>query len=482
MKRYKDFSIGSKLNLLLSSLFAIIVFIAGSVISFNLKKNIIKDTDTRMYEQLLDLTELVANEIENNNREVMGIANLAFLYFVEKYDLGVSLVSENVEVENQETKKRENVSLNFLTANQNSLHQDYAVVDEIKEKTGAYSTVFQKIPLGYLRISTNILTDSKERAIKTYIPNSSPVAQALEQGKEYTGRAFVVNDWYLTVYKPIYVNGKVNGAFFIGLPEKDLTAIREFIVSKKYFESGYPYILGKDGIVVVHPKSEGLNVANTELYKQMSSYGDGINKISYVWEGKKKIQYFNTIPAINSWIAVSVYEEELFDVINQSGLLVGAVLVAGFVLFFLANRLISRYMSKNIEKGVNFAEDIANGNLYKALNINQQDEIGTLASALNKMQGHLKQIVGNISNGAHSLSGVSAQISAGAQQFSQGANEQSATVEEISAAMEEMAAAIDQNSQNAAQSEKLASDARASIHEVVSRSKQAIDVNKKVAD
>ena len=67
----------------------------------------------------------------------------------------------------------------------------------------------------------------RKRGIGTFIPNSSPVIQAILKGEVFTGRAFVVNDWYLTAYAPLYINGKVEGRNVLRITAReDMTSVR----------------------------------------------------------------------------------------------------------------------------------------------------------------------------------------------------------------------------------------------------------------
>ena len=82
------------------------------------------------------------------------------------------------------------------------------------------TTIFQKIDSGYVRVSTNVLNLDGSRAVGTYIPNGSPVVQTIETGKVYIGRAYVVNDWYITAYEPLVHNGEIVGMLYVGDKEK----------------------------------------------------------------------------------------------------------------------------------------------------------------------------------------------------------------------------------------------------------------------
>jgi two-component system, NtrC family, sensor kinase len=92
-------------------------------------------------------------------------------------------------------------------------NNDFTLVDRIKEMAGIdTATIF----LGDLRASTNVMTLQGERAIGTRL--SQEVSDVvLNQGKEYTGPAFVVNENYITRYDPLEDHtGKRIGILYVG--------------------------------------------------------------------------------------------------------------------------------------------------------------------------------------------------------------------------------------------------------------------------
>ena len=106
------------------------------------------------------------------------------------------------------------------------INRDYTLVDRIKNvlyKDEIYgsrdvgtATIFQED----FRISTNVPTDTGERAITTRV--SQEVNEAVLEGGEYWyGRAFVVNAWYVTAYKPIKnIKGDSIGMLYVGILEQ----------------------------------------------------------------------------------------------------------------------------------------------------------------------------------------------------------------------------------------------------------------------
>ncbi len=92
-------------------------------------------------------------------------------------------------------------------------NNDFTLVDRIKTVAGIdTATIF----LGDLRVSTNVMTLDGERAIGTRL--SEEVSDVvLNQGDEYTGPAFVVNENYITRYDPLEDHtGKRIGILYVG--------------------------------------------------------------------------------------------------------------------------------------------------------------------------------------------------------------------------------------------------------------------------
>ncbi|MEW6365811.1 MAG: cache domain-containing protein [Acidobacteriota bacterium] len=106
------------------------------------------------------------------------------------------------------------------------INRNYEVVDKIRKtvfKEGVYkgrevgtATIFQDD----VRISTNVRNADGNRAITTRV--SAEVAkEVLERGNTWRGRAFVVNDWYISAYAPILdMQGKTIGMLYVGTLER----------------------------------------------------------------------------------------------------------------------------------------------------------------------------------------------------------------------------------------------------------------------
>lgn len=92
-------------------------------------------------------------------------------------------------------------------------NNDYTLVDRIKQVAGVdTSTIF----FGDSRISTNVMTESGERAVGTRMSEAVHDV-VLKQGLDYIGRAFVVNEWFITRYIPLKDHlQNVIGSLYVG--------------------------------------------------------------------------------------------------------------------------------------------------------------------------------------------------------------------------------------------------------------------------
>jgi len=105
------------------------------------------------------------------------------------------------------------------------LNGDFTIVDEVKQTvfqgltyrghdTGT-ATIFQDD----VRISTNVLNADGSRAVGTRV-SEEVYRKVMLEGEPWVGRAYVVNNWYITAYEPIRdIEGRIVGILYVGLLE-----------------------------------------------------------------------------------------------------------------------------------------------------------------------------------------------------------------------------------------------------------------------
>jgi two-component system NtrC family sensor kinase len=95
-----------------------------------------------------------------------------------------------------------------------------------KGKDIGTATIFQ----GDLRISTNVLRGDGSRAIGTRV-SKEVYDQVIGEGLPWIGRAFVVNDWYISAYEPIMnLKGDIIGMLYVGMLEAPYVDLRNRVL------------------------------------------------------------------------------------------------------------------------------------------------------------------------------------------------------------------------------------------------------------
>jgi len=453
MKNIKDLKIGYRLYLFVGTAVLVTFVTFGLFINNLLVDRISTNYDETMKENLDNYEKQVKMELQSRTEKLNIAMNLAQMYF---HSLGT------ITEEDGQSVAINNNQLVKWTLNGQQIQNNIEIVDAIKRMGVETATIFQKFSQGYIRVSTNVIGKDGQRAIGTHIGFDSPVAQAIEKGQRYNGRAWVVDRWRATAYEPIYINGEVKGILYVGEPEIDYKSLEEYFKQKKFFGSGYPFIVDGNGILICHPNASGTSVADQDFYKEMVAKKNGI--VTYLWEGKEKTQYFKYNSDIDSYITVGWYTSEYNKLFNAlRTVLVIATIVALSIVLLTLYFIVSGVV-KVINKGLVFAQQIAEGDLTATIDVNQDDEIGRLAHALQGMVAKLKDIVEKVVSVSQSIGTASQQMSSNSQQVSQGANTQAASTEEVSASMEEMSSIIQQNTENAKITEK---DSIKSSHDIL---------------
>jgi methyl-accepting chemotaxis protein len=338
----------------------------------------------------------------------------------------------------------------------------------------------------------------------------------LESGKEYkgsdiSGRSYfkkakqerkpVLSDIVISksTGKPIAVvcvpmqasNGAFLGALGLVLKAEYFTKV---ISSRKIGETGYGYMINRNGVIFAHPKQElvlKLDVttidAMTSINQKMMAGETGAEE--YRFKGVDKISGYAPV-GINGWSIGATQNESEFlassDAIRNANILV--TLVAGLltaIVVFLAARTIV----KPINAAVAGLKDIARGegDLTMRLEATSKDEVGELARWFNvfieKLQGIMKDISGGVETLSSSteLSAISEQMTQGISNVSDKSTTVSAAAEEMNANMNNVAAAMEQSATNTNMVATSSEEMSATIDEIAKNAEKARGISDEAA-
>ncbi len=174
----------------------------------------------------------------------------------------------------------------------------------------------------------------------------------------------------------------------------------------------------------------------------------------------------------------SKMNEEISESNTMSFTGAGVALLLGIIAAFV----LTKGITGPVTKGVDFAQNMAEGDFTRTLDIDQKDEVGNLAAALNEMVRRLSGVVADVGSATENVASGSEELSSSAQSLSQSATEQAANVEEVSSSMEEMTSNIRQNAENAHETEKIAIKAAKDAEEGGEAVTQAVEAMKNIAE
>ncbi|MEK3905426.1 MULTISPECIES: methyl-accepting chemotaxis protein [unclassified Paenibacillus] len=135
-----------------------------------------------------------------------------------------------------------------------------------------------------------------------------------------------------------------------------------------------------------------------------------------------------------------------------------SVVIAAVILSILIGYLIARSISRPLMQMLHVATEVANGNLTQQADISTKDEVGQLATALNRMVHNLKELINGIVMNSQSVAASSEQISASTQEIASTSTNQSAAATNITELFKELSLAIDSVASSAEEAAELSND------------------------
>jgi methyl-accepting chemotaxis protein len=173
-------------------------------------------------------------------------------------------------------------------------------------------------------------------------------------------------------------------------------------------------------------------------------------------------------------------EAEATRVTARSRFSLTVAIMLGVAASVILGLCLTRGITVPISKAVDLAERLSDGDLTKTLDIDRQDEVGTLAKALNAMVSNLRQMFTDISQGVETLSSSSTELSAishqmtlGSEQTSNKAGAVATAAEEMSSNMSAVASAAEAASTNVSMVATSAEEMTATINEIAQNSEKA---------
>jgi methyl-accepting chemotaxis protein len=351
---------------------------------------------------------------------------------------------------NETTRAATTVEIPRLVIGPTYMNGTSDLVDSIEKSIGVSATLFQLVDGRLLRVSTTIKNSADERTVGSYIPSDSPIYQAIARGETVQDKDFVVNEWYLTAYAPLYDwDDKLAGAIQVSRPLLN-TQIKDFISNVKIGQAFF-YMYRQDGTILLHPT---LDTSKNlfDIAPEFKDRQDG--SLTYTIQGVKRFAHTALIESWGVYIATDLDEVNINGGLDgkmlRTNLLAGFLVVAaGIVLTLILVRSINRPLRDLAQKSTR----VGGGDYTVTFSSENKDAIGQLTNSLGAMVDKSKEMIEDIVISSKTLREASGQLrqvseemvtsadstTAIADETLESATSASSNMDSISAAMEESA-------------------------------------------
>ncbi|MBI5590807.1 MAG: cache domain-containing protein [Deltaproteobacteria bacterium] len=182
---------------------------------------------------------------------------------------------------------------------------------------------------------------------------------------------------------------------------KDLVNVSDFrqnILSLKFRQNGYSFVLDGSGNVIIHPKlksgqPDGYDDEDTKIIRDIVRKKSG--KLTYAWKNpdekqrREKLVIFNHIPEFDWFVASSCYLEEVYAPLSSLRNIVFVTIAGTLLLAFPITLLISASITRPLRTLMDRFSAGAAGDMTVRMDMNTRDEIGHLAGYFNEFMDKL---------------------------------------------------------------------------------------------
>ena len=264
----------------------------------------------------------------------------------------------------------------------------------------------------------------------------------------------------MTTYSvPFHRPGKTGAAAGIGVITADieLAWLCDMVAKTRVLDTGYAFLLSRNGVFLTHPDQRRImnesifDLAEEQNSPELRRIGrdmirgrQGTVDVRGLLGGNRPCRLAYAPVPLTGWsLGLVLPEPELYaqlDALNRRLLLIAA---AGFVALFLLVLLLSRFLTRPLQRISTLAEHIASGNLERAVADLpvfeaqaaklQAREYRTLSGAFAAMVRSLHSLIAQVRHSGIQVQSVSTEISASARQLEATVAEQAAATQQVSA-------------------------------------------------
>ncbi len=392
--------IKTRLHRSYSLISVIVLLITGLIIICTTQSRISSKLDKELTQTNLLVYKMVENVFDINRNFLLNNLNI-FEKQIKTVSIDTTGLIES-DAEHYITQLTDYISIKTFRINGRAVFEDINIVDGIAAITGGNVSILQIFDEGLLRISTNILRTDGSRATQIYYPNNNKITQTIRAGNIYIDKTFEMGQWYIVAYKPLVVDGNIVGALQVGI-KPDINTLRKHILDIQIGQTGIPFIVDTEGILVIDAEEENENVYHLPHIKTMIK-AKNTGSLVYLEKeqrgfGKRKVIIaYQYLPDMEWIVASGSYLDEFYGELGFISWIIIVSIVSALLIIIFVSLKLAESLSEPIKQLTSCMSDIRGIEYdFSSFSMMEQvrdrisgihireDEIQLLASSFNKM-------------------------------------------------------------------------------------------------
>ena len=256
------------------------------------------------------------------------------------------------------------------------------------------------------------------------------------------------NAMVTTVASPVFQNNEFKGV--VGIDIK-LEQINTLVNKVKLSQHGFSFLLDKDGVYITNPDSKKILTGNFyKDYPVLAKYKNKNNTADVKLDAGDGYYFaVRTIEDTNGWTLVSIgRKKELFRELLININVVIAMSIISIIFSLAIASIFAHKIVKPIKKVDSAVNEIASGNadLTQRIDVDSNDEIGSLEKGFNKFIIKLQNIISQIQDSKKGLTSVEDNLVTSISEASSSITEIISNIESVGGQVGNQVSAVSQTS------------------------------------
>lgn len=321
----------------------------------------------------------------------------------------------------------------------------YQLVDDLTSIMGGTATIFSRTGDDFVRISTNVVTDTG-RATGTLLAPTGAAMAAIRQGNAFYGSVDILGNPFVTGYEPLTnAEGEVVGIGYVGY-KADLESLRQLLASSRLLTSGFVALLDRNG--AIRAQSGHIKAEELEQILKTKNPDWTIQTEQFTPWGYQIVSAYS-----NDELSGEVRS----NVIKRSAAIAVGAAILLLVVYWLTHSIVVTRVNDTIRaiKAITEGE----GDLTRRFSNYSSDEFGEMARCFDQLLEQLRLTIVELRSMTHGLVQASVELAHVAEESSAEVVKQTCDLEVTASSVHELATTASVVAHNAEQAEQASVEA-----------------------